>query len=201
MAARGPKGGAAREAWRMEEGLKESLLEGMSPAEWQQAMQAIGGIEQTGRARVADVMGRGGAAFDPRAFARASAPLAGGTQRAIGALSAQKAQMKRQGLMQWIQILQRRAGQEQQRRATSRAGTMKGLTSMFGFGTQMMQAGGRGGMPTGTEDQGFNYAAGPIQTPTYPAAPTRPYEQQLQTPTGPFTTQGLSPTWDWMSPQ
>lgn len=202
MAVRGPKGGAARAAWRAEEELRPMLTEGFSPEEWAQSMQAIGGVERGERARIASLMGRGGGAFDPTAFARATAPVAGGTQRAIGGLRAREAEMRRQGMMQWLRILQGRTEREQARRAASRAGTISGLTSMFQFGTQALQAGGRRPAPGAVEP--WNIGAGPIQTPTYPAGPTRPYEQSTTPRTpyvpspDPFAGRGPSPTYDWM---
>lgn len=89
-------------------GLQEAkplMTGGLSSAEMDEAIQSILGVEKARRASTARLMTRAGARFDPRSFARATAPLAGGTQRAIGGLRAKSAGMARAGTADWLRLL------------------------------------------------------------------------------------------------
>lgn len=146
---------------------RRELTAGLSEAEMGEALQSIFGEERAGRASIARLMGAGGAAFDPGAFARATAPLRGGTQRAIGGLHARSAQMARQGLWQFLQMQQRRREQ----RAASRQAAFGGIGSLIGAFSGGF--GGRGGFGGG----GAAAAGGGFGGGGYPAL--RPYWEEF----------------------
>jgi hypothetical protein len=137
---------AAAAAERAEQ---EQLFAGPGQAEFDAGFAQIADIIQGRRGQIASVLGAGGAPFDPAAFARATAPLAGAQAQAVGAFTAQHQAARRNALIQYLQF-QFQMQQQQQQMQMQRQQQQGGLLGGLGQGLGFLLGGPIGGMVGGS---------------------------------------------------
>lgn len=160
---------------------------GPTPAERITAMQSIRAQEQLARSQIAQLMGRAGGAIDPAAAARATAPLAGQTQAAIGGYEAQAAEAARAQELQVLQMISQISQQQQAQEQSTRAGYMGMAGGLLGVGIQSQMMQGQGQYTTPMMPQGMGqmgYLGGQVGQSPYQFAGGMP---------GPMPPMGMTP--------